>query len=398
VVEPFNDSSMLGCMNSRIRTLCGLALAALGLLACGSHESEPDTALTRYEFEVSASSEKAGAIVEVDTGVMAVMGSRLVYVPKGAGAAPVVIQEAPRLYNDLTTDENYVYYATQQPGRISHFEPRSETGGGGEPDGYIYRVSKRPPFVPEVVTSVGILAGRFESRAGHLYACESPGGNGPGSVVDVPLATPQATKHRSFRFNEFCRSVVADDAKLYLVMDRSRMSASGGQTFEKTVVLSTAPRDADSPWNSAQGPTILHVTDDQRISGYALYLRSDRPGLALVARAGAKLFKRDGSPDGTFRIDTRGIGETLVPDGAGWLWSHDADGGRDRGRACTNGRLYAGAFGTAGQELTQNVCAVDAIASGPSGVWFVAHAEITPGGPGTEKYRFRLKLVPRPKP
>ncbi len=381
-------------MNSLIRTLRPLTLVSLGLLACSSDESEPDNAQTRYELELPADTELGGAIVEVDTGVMAVMGSRLVYLPKEAGAAPVVIQEAPRLHNHMAADDNYVYYATQKRGRAYYFVPRSETGPAKEPDGYIYRVSKRPPFAPEVVTPVGILEGRIESRAGHLYACESPGANGPGSLVDAPVATPEATKHWPFRFNEYCRSVVADDAKLYLVMDRSKKSVIGAQPFEKALVLSTAPRDATPPWSVAEGPTVLHVTDLQSPAGLSLYPRNDGPGLAVVGAGWARLFKSDGSPDGSFDTAAR-VGGKLVPDGAGWLWSEDADGGKDFGRTCTNGRLYAGAVATAGRELTQNVCAVDAIARGPSGVWFVEHADIFDSSGGPDLYRFRLKLLPR---
>lgn len=372
-----------------------LALAAtlflsLALAGCEGDDAEPDSATTLYEVEVDGAPSSHVALADTGGGVMVVLADQLVFVPK-AGPS-VVVHRAERLHGALAVDDTHVYFATQKKGREPFAAPRSKTGPETSPDGEIFRVAKAPPFAPEPLASVGILTGRFALDAGHLFVCESPGINGEGGLVDLPLASPAAAKHHRFRFNEYCRGVAVDADKLYLAMDRSfKSDIVGGRpaAFERTIVVSSAARSADPPW-PADGPSIVAVTDVKAVRDF--FARG--PNLTVVSDDVAVSYARDGKRTGEFRSGTFGAVAPLGDDG--WVWSQDSSSGKEFGRVCQGGRLYAGATSNAGRELTQAVCYAKAFASTASDVLWVDAAYITTSSQTSTRYR--VKRLARPAP
>lgn len=363
---------------------------ALSLPACGGDDEEPDSATTLYEVEVDGAPSLHVALADTGAGVMVVLADQLVFVPKSG--PPVVVHRAERLHGALAVDEAYVYFATQKKGRESFGAPRSNSGAEPTPDGQIHRVSKAPPFAPEPLAPVGILSGRLALDAGHLFACESPGLNGEGGLLDLPLASPAAAKHHRFRFNEYCRGVAVDGDRLHLAMDRSfKTDIVGGApvSFERTLVLSSASRAADPPW-PATGPAIVAVTNQKSVRDF--FARG--ANVTLVDDDVAVSYAKDGKRTGEHRPGTFGAMAPLGDDG--WVWSKDSNSGKEFGRVCLGGRLYAGASAGAGRELTQAVCNAKAFASTATDLLWVDAAYITPSGRTSTRYR--VKRLPRPTP
>ena len=367
-------------------------LACLALLGCSSDAEEPDAATTLHEVELPGSPSPHVALADTGAGVMVVLGDQLVFVPPTGPA--VVVHRAERLHGALAVDDAHVYFATQKKGRESFAQPRGNVGPEPTPDGQIYRVSKAPPFTPEPLAPVGILTGRLALDAGHLFACESPGLNGEGGLLDLPLTAPASAKHHRMRFNEYCRGVAADGERLFLAVDRSfKTDIVDGRpvAYEKGVVLASVPRSADPPWAAGAGPGTLVATEVKSVRDF--FVRGGE--VTLVADDVALGFTRDGKRAGEFRWGTYGLAAPLGD--AGWVWSKDSSAGKDSGRVCTGGRLYAGGSASAGREVTQAVCYAKAFATTATDLLWVDAAYITPGGAG-DTTRYRVKRVARPAP
>ena len=250
------------------------------------------------------------------------------------------------------------------------------------------------PAIPEPLAPVGILTGRLALDAGHLFACESPGLNGEGGLLDLPLTAPASAKHHRMRFNEYCRGVAADGERLFLAVDRSfKTDIVDGRpvAYEKGVVLASVPRSADPPWAAGAGPGTLVATEVKSVRDF--FVRGGE--VTLVADDVALGFTRDGKRAGEFRWGTYGLAAPLGD--AGWVWSKDSSAGKDSGRVCTGGRLYAGGSASAGREVTQAVCYAKAFATTATDLLWVDAAYITPGGAG-DTTRYRVKRVARPAP
>ncbi len=357
-------------------------LLALALLACSSDESETDSAQTVYELEEPRAGPRsiAGfALVEVDEGVMMVVGRRVVHVAKGTHAA-TTIHEAARVHSALGIDDKFVYFATQRPDRL-HYATFTKLPDDGEPDGYMYRVQRRAPFTAEKLAPVGILTGHIEVKSGRIHVCSSHGINDSGSILELATASPRSAAERVIvGYNQFCQSVVADEDRLYFTVDQTygpkRPSAAG-------LVLETMTPGRATPQE-------LLVTEVKGI--HDLLIRKGE--LVLLSGTDALFVSKEGKVRETMRAGTLGL---LAPLGeAGWVWSKDSNQSAELGRVCQQGRLYAGATTSAGRELTQNVCYVRAITAGAAGLWFLEYADIIEvGGPGS--LRYRLKLLPSPQ-
>lgn len=377
-------------------------LGFLSTAACGPQSEEPDNARTLYEVELPAagSPEEVDvaasiATLEVEGGVMFILGKSLFYLAVGA-QTPVVVASAPRLHDSLTTDGAYVYFATQLPNR-TRFDSTAEKANPLEPDGQLYRVRVAPPFAPEAISPVSILVGRIDIQNGHLFACESNGLNSEGALLDVPLDKTGATEHRRLRTLEYCRGVVADANNIYMLIDRSsRTEVVDGpprqfKSGEQSLVLSVANRADAVPWRQQSGPTIVSVLPDTTLD--AMYLNDGR--ISIVKDANAKVYTTTGTASGSF--DGGRVG-TVVPVGSGqWIWSKNSVSSAANGKICEGGRLYYGAQSDKANELTQNVCAARGLSVGTRNVLFIDEASLQ-GPTDRRSFRYRLKSLARPAP
>jgi len=375
----------------------------IAIAACSSDVTEPDNAKVRLQFDVpDGELANPAALLDLDGGVMVAVGSRLLFVASGTNASTTVF-EAPRFFHSLAEDATFVYFATQKADRIGHAFARANQGDETEPDGFVYRVTKAPPFVPEKLAAVNILSGGFSVNGGHLYSCESPGINGEGRLLDLPLTAPTTATHRRFRFNEFCRGVVATNDTMFLLMDRSNyysMASGTPRTSEKLLVLATVDPRAAEPWPKGSGPSEVGTLTANPASREVDFFYVRDGGILIGSGASASSYSPAAGAPSSSSFDAGYDGRVAPLASANFVWSKAPDswhtGTPDGSRACLGGRMFAGTRVNGAKELTQNVCDVRAMVVGKTELTFLEALTVGDDTMGKGVVRYRVKSLPVP--
>lgn len=349
---------------------------------------EVDNSVIVHEEVVDDTGPESHAIAEVAGGVLVVLGGRLVYVSDD-GKRVVKVAEASRIHDSLTADDTYVYFATQLADRASFLSPARKQRPE-DADGRVYRVRKSAPFEPEEVTPVNILTGRLEVSGGRLFVCESEGADGASALLEVPLDAPALAVRWAFRPREYCLGVIADDASLTMLVDRSHRAGldAGTADAEPRLVLASAPRKG-RPWDPQLGPKTVTMTEESNVS--AFFPRGDE----LVIQVGARVstYARNGKLQTTTSAPSGVL--LAIPIRGGWVWAKSPESAGNAGGTCRGGRLYAGQAAEGWHELTQSVCTPKAMLAGSAALWLLEASRIRTGA---NTRRYRLKRLPLPTP
>lgn len=378
----------------------GLLLLAGALTAgCddGVDDPEPDSSVIVLERQLArdAVMEASFAVAEVDGAAWAALGTEIVRIAEPQRSDSIAVAE--RVHGSIVSDDRYVYYATQSKrvGVDAH-TPTSETR---HDDGQLFRARRDGTGTPEKIFDVGILVGAFALQGGHLYVCESAGLNTSGSLVDITLGEDPSAKRVSFRMNEYCEGVVADDSNVFLAMNASyKALVYGGDdpkivSFPKTIELARVTRSAlgdDFPWMPDDGPErfatttlspgihAMHLTEEGIVLGrWSQSIRVSLDGVETALPAAAPL-------------------SLSIPDQSAWL---DATAGTQtnmKDDTCHGGRLYR-RDGDRTTELTQAVCEPEAMAAGEA-LWLVESADLYDAGMVNPRTRIRVKRIDRRAP